>query len=475
MASLIASAAFAGALATMCRRRARASAAARSHGKGQSSHLDALRDDIRNSEDLPSERNLEEAQKLDPMKNRILALRIILGVGVAFGAFQAPWQALPVLIDRKIAADPALPLSESQLKISETFVFVGWLLGAVALHPLMQRLDLKQVLVLLGVTMLFLSVASITGPYVTMLSMTLLCGVRLLHGMCLNIQGVQYMYMQNCFPGYGSQLCAMVNTLYALVAVLMAMSCGTLTLSWDWRPEALIWFGLPMVLGLFVAFPDLLQVVFSLPSALARSPNTSLIGDGESKDKSVQSSGLEEAETMSRSMYRDLCHLSLCFACTVFAYYGLSYSPDSLSTNPFLSAWLINASDILACVLSSRAGAFGRNRAQIWGFLVAGVSLVACALGTVDSVFVISMAILARVALSVVFVTIYVALAEVFPPWCQKTALPTCEIMARVGGCFSPSVGALPVHLSLPLFGLACLLAARASAKLPDKYAPKQF
>ena len=114
------------------------------------------------------------------MKSQILGLRIILGVGVAFGAFQAPWQALPVLIDPKIAADPALPLSESQLKISETFVFVGWLLGAVALHPLMQRLDLKQVLVLLGVTMLFLSVASITGPYVTMLSMTLLCTVRLL-------------------------------------------------------------------------------------------------------------------------------------------------------------------------------------------------------------------------------------------------------------------------------------------------------
>ena len=331
------------------------------------------------------EKNLDEAQeldRLDPMKSRILALRIILGVGVAFGAFQAPWQALPVLIDRKIAADPALPLSESQLKISETFVFVGWLLGAVALHPLMQRLDLKQVLVLLGVTMLFLSVASITGPYVTMLSMTLLCTVRLLHGMCLNIQGVQYMYMQNCFPGYGSQLCAMVNTLYAVVAVLMAMSCGTLTLRWDWRPEALIWFGLPMVLGLLVAFPDLLKVIFSLPGALSRSPSPS------SSPSSVHSSGLEEAETMSRSMYRDLCHLALCFACTVFAYYGLSYSPDSLSTNPFLSAWLINASDILACVLSSRAGAFGRNRAQIWGFLVAGVSLLACAMGSVDSVFV---------------------------------------------------------------------------------------
>ena len=159
----------------------------------------------------------------------------------------------------------------------------------------------------------------------------------------------------------------------------MAMSCGTLTLRWDW-------FGLPMVLGLLVAFPDLLKVIFSLPGALARSPSSP--NSPGSSAHCVHSSGLEEAETMSRSMYRDLCHLALCVACTVFAYYGLSYSPDSLSTNPFLSAWLINASDILACVLSSRAGAFGRNRAQIWGFLVAGVSLLACAMGSVDSVFV---------------------------------------------------------------------------------------
>ena len=33
--------------------------------------------------------------------------------------------------------------------------------------------------------------------------------------------------------------------------------------------------------------------------------------------------------------------------------------------------------------------------------------------------------------LSVVFVTIYVALADIFPEWCQKIALPTCEIFAR--------------------------------------------
>ena len=85
------------------------------------------------------------------------------------------------------------------------------------------------------------------------------------------------------------------------------------------------------------------------------------------------------------------------------------------------------------------------------------------------------MAMLARVALSVVFVTIYVAIADIFPVWSQKTVLPVCEIMARVGGCLSPSCGALPVHLSMPLFGSACLLAARASAQLPDKYDPKGF
>lgn len=40
---------------------------------------------------------------------------------------------------------------------------------------------------------------------------------------------------------------------------------------------------------------------------------------------------------------------------------------------------------------------------------------------------------------------------------------------SKVGGCLSPSCGTLPVHLSCPLFGLACLAAARATMKLPEK------
>ena len=228
----------------------------------------------------------------------------------------------------------------------------------------------------------------------------------------------------------------------------------------------------------------------------------------------------------------------------------------------------------------------GRNRAQFGSFLLGGICLMACALGTLDSIFVMTMAIIARMCslgrgswrfwrflkwsmlekcpgeilwliclilckisflhrnfccdwwlkhllvisnpaiffwgLSVVFVTIYVALADIFPEWCQKIALPTCEIFARdawrfpsrkdhrlwknyrsfwyksigsigfpyvcylffrgifekgyptdlqkkVGGCLSPSCGTLPVHLSCPLFGLACLAAARATMKLPEK------
>ncbi len=38
---------------------------------------------------------------------------------------QAPWQAMPVLIDRKIAADDGLPLTENQLTLSQTAIFVG--------------------------------------------------------------------------------------------------------------------------------------------------------------------------------------------------------------------------------------------------------------------------------------------------------------------------------------------------------------
>lgn len=409
---------------------------------------------------------------------RILAFRVILGVGICFGSFQAPWQALPVLIDRKIAQDPFLPLSSAQITFTQTAMFVGWLLGAVMLHPLMQRLQMKEVVVFLAAIMLGLSVATITLPYITALSMTLLCLVRLLHGMCLNIQGVQYMYMQHCFPGRGSELCSLVNALYAVVAVLMAVLCGTVTLTTDWRIEALTWFGLPMLLGLFVGFPDLGSVLRGLPKSLCTSPVPAgaAASDQHNDCEGVPVSKIEEEaeEGMSPAMRQDLANLGICFMATVFAYYGLSYSADSLSSNAFISATLISGSDVLACLFASCASRWGLLRAQLGGFLAAALSLLACALGTVDSPFTISMAIVARMALSVVFVTIYVALAQIFPERYQKTALPTCEIMARAGGCLSPSCGTLPAHISLPIFGFACLVATRATMKLPDKPSIKE-
>jgi len=238
----------------------------------------------------------------------------------------------------------------------------------------------------------------------------------------------------------------------------MAVLCGSLTLHTDWRLEAFLWFGLPILLGLFVAFPDLWSLLASLPSAFTATSRS-------------DQTGLEKAHhaALPPELRKDLVNLSICFWATVYAYYGLSYSADSLCSNAYLSSMLISGSDILACLFASRASQMGRNRAQFGSFLLGGICLIACAVGTLDSIFVMTMAIIARMCLSVVFVTIYVALADIFPEWCQKIALPTCEIFARVGGCLSPSCGTLPVHLSCPLFGLACLAAARATLKLPEK------
>ncbi|CAJ1379410.1 unnamed protein product [Effrenium voratum] len=253
----------------------------------------------------------------------------------------------------------------------------------------------------------------------------------------------------------------------------MALLCGTLTRSTDWRVEALIWFGLPIFVGLLLGFPDLGSVVRGLPKALGTAPATA---PSAPRPSAAAPSAPEqgEGEEMSPAMRRDLANLGVCFMATVFAYYGLSYSADSLSSNPFVSATLISGSDVLACLLASRAARWGLLRAQRAGFLTAAVALLACALGGVDSAFTMAMAILARMALSVVFVTIYVALAQIFPERYQKIALPTCEIMARVGGCLSPSCGTLPAHISLPMFGFACLVATRATMKLPDKPSIKE-
>eukprot|EP00435_Cladocopium_sp_Y103_P065495 s591_g27.t1 len=107
----------------------------------------------------------------------------------------------------------------------------------------------------------------------------------------------------------------------------------------------------------------------------------------------------------------------------VFAYYGLSYSADSLCSNAYVSLMLVSGSDVVACLFASRASQIGRNRAQFGSYLLGGLCLMACAFGTTDSAFVMTMTIIARMCLSVAFVTIYVALAEVFPEWCQKIVI----------------------------------------------------
>ena len=42
---------------------------------------------------------------------------------------------------------------------------------------------------------------------------------------------------------------SLVNALYSVVAVVMALICGTWALHSNWRLEALLWFGLPIITG----------------------------------------------------------------------------------------------------------------------------------------------------------------------------------------------------------------------------------
>ena len=48
-------------------------------------------------------------------------------------------------------------------------------------------------------------------------------------------------------------------------------------------------------------------------------------------------------------------------ATEVFAYYGLSYSADSLCSNAYMSLMLVSVSDIVACLFASRASEIGRR------------------------------------------------------------------------------------------------------------------
>ena len=399
----------------------------------------------------------------DLMKGNVL--RDLVGACIYTGIGMPAWHVLPVFLNLKMAADPALPgLSDANLPMATTAIFVGWMLSATFLERALEIFDKKQLMVLHMIGLLLLNLAILTLPHLTAGNFVVFTAVRFVQGLLMNITGLLRIYVVDQMPpGRGNQVLVLLGIIYSLVTMFMSWSCGGLTLMMDWRLEAFLWCTMPMVIGLVVAFPNWWAIVQSLPVAISKKLQEKALRVAS------QGNSAEMAETLTVGDRKHIVALAVGFLACDCGFYGLTYSAGQLSKDIHLSIMLLSSADVFGFLLALGADKYGRNNVQACAFLFAGLCLSYCSTAEPGSSLVLSFAVLGRVCLDVCSTTIYVALAEVFTGSRSRFALGICETMARFGGTFAPLSGTLPPSISCPIFATVCFAAAASTMTLPEK------
>ena len=124
----------------------------------------------------------------------------------------------------------------------------------------------EELLIAAAFGLVMVAVATVAVPLVTG-SLTAFTLVRFIYGVLMNIATIQIVLLQMRMPeSRRNQAVAGKQVFYSVVSIMVALLCGGFTRNWDWRLEALLWYAVPPLLGLYVAFPDWWQRLKSLPS-----------------------------------------------------------------------------------------------------------------------------------------------------------------------------------------------------------------
>jgi len=391
------------------------------------------------------------------------AWRVMVGVGICIGSSLPPWHSLPVFIDEKIAADPFLPgLTEATLPITTTAIFVGWVVGSLGLPRAMQVFSTEQLLLVCVVGLVLISFALVTVPYITAGSLAAFTCLRFVQGIFMNITMLQCIYVQDSLPPeWGNRALVCTNVMYCLFDIFMSAICGGPALNADWRIESLLFYAVPMPLGMLIAFPNFMEILKSIPQT-----GKALFQSTSSRFQPVSTSAVESS--LSPSEIHHAIALASAFLACGCSFHGLSYSAGQLSSNRYMSMALLNGADIVGYLGALSAGSWGRGKVQSTAFFLASLSLLLCSTGDPGTPLVLVSAMVGRLFLDACFTLIYLTVVDVFTPSARKTVLPICEVVMRLGGILAPYCGTLPAAVSCQLFGFMCLAAAVGTLQLPD-------
>ncbi|KAI5633320.1 major facilitator superfamily domain-containing protein [Phthorimaea operculella] len=198
----------------------------------------------------------------------------------------------------------------------------------------------------------------------------------------------------------------------------------------------------------------------------------------------VKKPGLLKAIMQSRVLRRRVCTSPVWWITMTFVYYGLSINSIGWSGNMYLNYIYVSAIEIpgffTAVLVLDR---IGRKATLSGGFFLSAASNIASAFVMTDMVTLrLSLFLVGKFGISIVFMSLYLYTAELYPTEYRHTLLAYSSMIGRVGSIIAPLTPALMVYwqgLPAMLFGAMGLLSGllvltqpeTLGAKMPDTLA----
>lgn len=387
------------------------------------------------------------------------AVRLVALVGPTF-MVGGIGSTLIVFTGDKIAQDPT-GFSQSQVSGCQMLFWAGWAVASATLMPYVDSVGRKVPCYGL------LGIAVLAGIISTRAHQVWLYGAMLfLIGYALPTSGqIGYLLMQESLPErLRTASTVAVNVGFSLVLIMMALQCGYVTRSWDWRLETMAWY-VP------VALVCLAGVLF-----VSEPPVFAAQGQGSSPEQpaTTEASGLRQL--FGASMRGTMINTCICWTAASVSYYGLSYSAGSLSPNVYMNIILFALIDIVGYAIPAPlVASMGAKHAQVAGFLGTALSLLLCALLPQGSWMAVGCALVGRLNIDVAFSTVFLLLVDCFPSNCRAGALGVANVVSRSFTFAAPLCATAPMYLSCSVLSATCAAAAGATwlLEVPPRDGPE--
>lgn len=398
----------------------------------------------------------DSAKELEPLvpqrdDEAAVAIKITVLAG-GIGILGSCATELIVFTVDKIDSDPTA-FSETEAVYCQILIWIGWCLASGTYMLMIDRVGRKTPCFTLGFIAVIAGIAGTRAMEVWeyglscfVVGFTLPPSGQL--GFLLVLETVAERMRKPCQIGW------LVS--YSLCLIIMAIICGTVMESMNWRLETTLWW-LPMLAII------ILGAIFANESpAYTRDKGTA------AAEEAAQGEGWGEFRmVIGEGLWKTTVLTCVCWIGVCVSYYGLSYSAEDLSSNIYTNVILFGMVDIGSWLVTGPVLIMlGVKDAQIYGFLGSAVSFLLSGLMTTGSTLAIGFALCARLGLNLCWSTVYLLIVECYPVRCRSAAMGVANGVSRLFTSAAPLCVLVPTSLSYSVLAALCVAAVVASRHL---------